>query len=58
MINSEISPANSARIHSIDILRGGIMILMAVDHVRVYSGMPSGGADPSIFFTRWVTIPK
>jgi uncharacterized membrane protein len=40
MINSEISPANSARIYSIDILRGGIMILMAVDHVRVYSGMP------------------
>ncbi|QEC76810.1 DUF1624 domain-containing protein [Mucilaginibacter ginsenosidivorax] len=55
MINSEISPANSARIRSVDFLRGAIMVLMAIDHVRVYSGMPSGGADPAIFFTRWVT---
>jgi uncharacterized membrane protein len=43
------------RIHSIDLLRGAIMVLMAVDHVRVYSGMPAGGPDPAIFFTRWVT---
>lgn len=31
------------------------MILMAIDHVRVYSGVPAGGPSPSIFFTRWVT---
>lgn len=31
------------------------MILMAVDHVRVYSGLPAGGPTPGIFFTRWVT---
>ncbi len=31
------------------------MILMAVDHVRVYSGLPAGGPTPGIFFTRWIT---
>jgi uncharacterized membrane protein len=31
------------------------MILMAIDHVRVYSGLPPGGPTPEIFFTRWVT---
>lgn len=43
------------RLRSIDILRGAIMVLMAIDHVRVYSGMPAGGPEPGIFFTRWVT---
>jgi uncharacterized membrane protein len=28
---------------------------MAIDHVRVYSGLPAGGPTPGIFFTRWVT---
>ena len=31
------------------------MVLMAIDHVRVYAGVPAGGPDPAIFFTRWVT---
>jgi hypothetical protein len=31
------------------------MVLMAIDHVRVYSGIPPGGPDYGIFFTRWVT---
>lgn len=31
------------------------MVLMAIDHVRVYSGIPAGGSTPGIFFTRWVT---
>jgi uncharacterized membrane protein len=43
------------RIQSVDILRGAIMVLMAIDHVRVYSGIPAGGPTPGIFFTRWVT---
>ena len=47
--------AKTARFHSIDILRGAVMVLMAIDHVRVYSGLPAGGATPGIFFTRWVT---
>jgi uncharacterized membrane protein len=43
------------RIKSIDILRGAVMVLMAIDHVRVYSGIPAGGKDYGIFFTRWIT---
>ncbi|HEY9194783.1 MAG TPA: heparan-alpha-glucosaminide N-acetyltransferase domain-containing protein, partial [Mucilaginibacter sp.] len=43
------------RIQSVDVLRGAVMVLMAIDHVRVYSGMPSGGTEPGIFFTRWIT---
>ena len=31
------------------------MVLMAIDHVRVYAGVPAGGPEPAIFFTRWVT---
>jgi len=30
-------------------------VLMAIDHVRVYSGIPAGGPTPGIFFTRWIT---
>jgi uncharacterized membrane protein len=45
----------NARVQSIDIVRGAVMVLMAIDHVRVYSGLPAGGLDPGIFFTRWIT---
>jgi uncharacterized membrane protein len=44
-----------SRIASLDFVRGAAMILMAIDHVRVYSGLPAGGPTPGIFFTRWVT---
>src|SRR5438270_13886426 len=47
--------APSSRVSSIDLIRGVIMILMAIDHVRVYSGVPPGGPTPGVFFTRWVT---
>lgn len=51
------------RIHSIDILRGGIMILMALDHVRDFfhaGAMTSDPTDPAtttpiLFFTRFIT---
>jgi uncharacterized membrane protein len=43
------------RIASVDLLRGVVMILMAIDHVRVFSGVPAGGPTPGVFFTRWVT---
>ena len=45
----------SPRLTSIDIARGAVMVLMAIDHVRVYSGIAPGGPDPAVFFTRWVT---
>lgn len=47
--------ARATRVASIDIVRGMVMLLMAIDHVRVYSGLPAGGPTPGIFFTRWVT---
>lgn len=47
--------APTSRIGFIDVIRGAVMILMAIDHVRVYSGVPAGGPAPGIFFTRWVT---
>jgi uncharacterized membrane protein len=47
--------AASPRIRSVDVMRGVVMVLMAIDHVRVYSGVPAGGPTPGIFFTRWVT---
>jgi uncharacterized membrane protein len=31
------------------------MIVMAIDHVRVYAGVPAGGPTPGVFFTRWIT---
>jgi uncharacterized membrane protein len=43
------------RIASVDMIRGAVMILMAIDHVRVFAGVPAGGPTVGIFFTRWVT---
>jgi uncharacterized membrane protein len=45
----------TSRIVSVDLIRGAVMVLMAIDHVRVYSGLPAGGPTPGIFFTRWIT---
>jgi uncharacterized membrane protein len=49
------APARLNRIAAIDIVRGAVMVLMAIDHVRVYSGVPPGGPTAGVFFTRWVT---
>jgi uncharacterized membrane protein len=45
----------STRSRSLDMARGLVMVLMAIDHVRVYAGVPAGGPAPPVFFTRWVT---
>ena len=50
-----VPAASSTRVASIDLIRGAVMVLMAIDHVRVFSGLPAGGPTPGIFFTRWVT---
>jgi uncharacterized membrane protein len=47
--------AISQRLPALDIVRGAVMVLMAIDHVRVYAGVPPGGPTPGVFFTRWVT---
>jgi uncharacterized membrane protein len=54
---------NKPRITSIDLLRGSIMIIMALDHVRDYLYAGSFLYDPLdlektsgvLFFTRWIT---
>jgi uncharacterized membrane protein len=43
------------RLTSIDVVRGMVMVLMAIDHVRVYAAVPAGGPSPGVFFTRWIT---
>lgn len=55
----------SSRISSIDILRGVIMLIMALDHTREYfhwsafrpglSPTDLATTTPAIFFTRWIT---
>jgi len=47
--------AAGTRLAAIDLVRGLVVVLMAIDHVRVYSGLPAGGPTAGIFFTRWVT---
>lgn len=51
------------RIHSIDVLRGIAMVIMALDHVRDYFHIGANIDDPlnlatttpALFFTRWIT---
>src|SRR5688572_8615212 len=58
-----IHTTSSSRIQSIDLLRGVVMIIMALDHVRDYFHSAAFLYDPtdlsqtsaSIFFTRWIT---
>jgi uncharacterized membrane protein len=50
-----VNTTPTSRIESIDLIRGAVIILMAIDHVRVYSGVPPGGPTPRVFFTRWIT---
>jgi uncharacterized membrane protein len=50
-----VGATSEFRVPSVDLIRGVAMIVMAIDHVRVYSGLPAGGSAPGIFFTRWVT---
>jgi uncharacterized membrane protein len=50
-----------ARIESVDVVRGVIMIIMALDHTRDFFGTPGqnptdlANSTPALFFTRWVT---
>ena len=58
---AEPVPAPRVRIESIDVVRGVIMIIMALDHTRDFFG--NSGLNPTdpatttipLFFTRWIT---
>ena len=58
-----MSSLTTNRIKSIDLLKGLVMIIMALDHVRDYFHAPAFLYDPAdpthttlpIFFTRWIT---
>ena len=51
------------RIRSIDLLRGIVIIIMALDHVRIFFGFgtffavtaDTSATTPLLFFTRWIT---
>jgi uncharacterized membrane protein len=51
----EPAPRAPSRVDTIDVVRGVVMALMALDHVRVFSGVPAGGPTADVFLTRWVT---
>ncbi len=50
-------PPQPSRNDAIDWLRGAVMILMALDHTRMFVGtsVDLHTAPPALYFTRWVT---
>jgi uncharacterized membrane protein len=66
---AQLIAAGRSRIDSIDILRGVVMVIMALDHVRdfFHKAVVEGSGDvatgptdldhttPALFFTRWIT---
>jgi uncharacterized membrane protein len=62
-MNTSAAAPPSSRLQSVDAMRGAIMMLMAIDHIRDYiarSAMQFLPTDltrttPAIFLTRWIT---
>jgi uncharacterized membrane protein len=55
------TPSTRARLEPVDVVRGVIMIIMALDHTRDFFGIPGQNptnlatASGALFLTRWVT---
>jgi uncharacterized membrane protein len=61
-IQPPMGPAAPPRLDSVDLLRGLVMVIMALDHTRDYFGlrelqdpMNMATTTPALFFTRWIT---
>jgi uncharacterized membrane protein len=58
---SDLGTGTRTRLDSIDVLRGLVMVIMAIDHVRDYfsnsqvNPMDIAHTWPALFFTRWIT---
>jgi uncharacterized membrane protein len=57
---AEAITVKRARLESVDVVRGVIMIIMALDHTRDFFGAPGSptnlaSASIALFFTRWIT---
>jgi uncharacterized membrane protein len=57
---AEAVTVKRARLESVDVVRGVIMILMALDHTRDFFGQPGSPTNLAttsiaLFFTRWIT---
>ncbi len=61
-VGHETNRVVRARIEAVDVVRGVIMIIMALDHTRDFFGIPGQNptdlatASPALFLTRWITF--
>lgn len=61
MNTAALNAGKIPRINSVDILRGLVMIIMALDHVRdyvnpvVFDPIDMTQSNPALFWTRWIT---
>ncbi|MDJ1492428.1 heparan-alpha-glucosaminide N-acetyltransferase domain-containing protein [Cytophagaceae bacterium DM2B3-1] len=63
MTQSQVLSLTTSRISSLDVLRGIVMVIMALDHTREYLLLNGFYTDPTnlttttpiLFFTRWIT---
>src|SRR4249920_1691770 len=63
LMNQITLPNSRPRIYSLDILRGVVMIIMALDHTRdffhfdafLHDPLDLSTTSPWLFFTRWIT---